>query len=253
MKNALGGVQSALILGGDSDIAIATCKRLIQDRTRTLTLAGRNLDRLDERGHELRSLSPDLDVRRMELNATAFDSHPGFVNEAFSHGDIDLVLVAFGLLGEQARDEHDASSAVDVIQTNFTGAVSLMIPIADRLRDQGHGTIVVLSTVAAERARRSNFIYGASKAGLDWFSQGLGDALHGSGVDVMIVRPGFATTKMTEDLETPPMATDPDAVAAAIIQGLRKQRDIVWVPGKLRWIMSVLRHLPRPVFRKLPV
>ncbi|MEZ4569186.1 MAG: SDR family NAD(P)-dependent oxidoreductase [Thermomicrobiales bacterium] len=119
--------------------------------------------------------------------------------------------------------------------------MSLLIPIADRLVDQGHGTIIVLSSVAAERARRSNFLYGASKAGIDWFSQGLGDALHGSGVDVMIVRPGFAKTKMTSDLDIPPMATDADAVADSIIRGLRRQSEFVWVPGKLRrlWRSSV--------------
>jgi decaprenylphospho-beta-D-erythro-pentofuranosid-2-ulose 2-reductase len=253
MKDALGAVQSALILGGDSDIAFATCKRLASKRLRSLVLAGRNLERLEERAEQLRQTAPQLSVRCIRLDALAFDQHAAFVDEAFTYGDIDLVLVAFGLLGDQQRDEHDARSAVDVIQTNFTGAVSLLIPIADRLVEQGHGTIVVLSTVAAERARRSNFIYGASKAGLDWFAQGLGDALHGKGVDVMIVRPGFATSKMTANLKTPPMATDPESVAAAIENGLRRRKEIVWAPGKLRWVMTVIRHLPRPVFRRIPL
>ncbi len=253
MKNALGSVQSALILGGDSDIAFATSKRLVRDRLRRLVLAGRSIERLQARAAELEAIAPGIDIRCLTLDATDFASHSEFVDAAFEKGDLDLVLVAFGVLGNQLEDEHDAASAIGVIQTNFTGAVSLLVPTADRLRDQGHGTIVVLSTVAAERARRSNYIYGASKAGLDWFSQGLGDALHGSGVDVMIVRPGFATTKMTGDLDTPPMATDADSVAAAIVDGLRKQSDVVWVPGKLRWVMSVLRHLPRPIFRRLPI
>ena len=253
MKNALGSVQSALVLGGDSDIASATCERLLHDRLRTLILAGRDQGRLEARADQLRSLAPEASIRCMALDATAFSSHEGFADDAFSDGDIDLVLVAFGLLGDQQRDELEGARAVEVIETNFTGAVSVLIPITSRLRAQGHGTIVVLSTVAAERARRSNFIYGASKAGLDWFAQGLGDALHGSGVDVLIVRPGFATTKMTADMKTPPLATDADTVADAIVQGLRKRKEIVWVPGKLRWIMSVLRHLPRPIFRRLPL
>jgi decaprenylphospho-beta-D-erythro-pentofuranosid-2-ulose 2-reductase len=253
VKNALGSVQSALILGGDSDIAFATCERLLRDRLRTLILAGRNTERLESRADQLRGLAPSATIRCMPLDAITFDQHEQFVRDAFSHGDIDLVLLAFGLLGDQQRDEKIASEAIGVIQTNFTGAVSLLVHIATRLEDQGHGTIVVLSSVAAERARRSNFIYGASKAGLDWFAQGLGDALHGKGVDVLIVRPGFAVTKMTSGLKTPPMATDADAVADAIIDGIRSGSRIVWVPGKLRWVMSVLRHMPHRVFRKLPL
>ena len=253
MKNALGSVQSALILGGDSDIAFATCERMLRDRLTRIILAGRNSERLETRAAELRAIAPDADISWQVLDAIDFDSHGQFVESVFDEGDVDLVLVAFGLLGDQHLDEHDARRAIDVAQTNFTGAMSLLIPISDRLQEQGHGTIVVLSSVAAERPRRSNFIYGASKAGIDWFAQGLGDALQGSGVDVLIVRPGFATTKMTSDLETPPMATDPETIAEAITDGLRRRREIVWVPGKLRWVMSVIRHLPRPIFRRLPI
>jgi len=253
MKNALGSVQSALVLGGDSDIAIATCERMLRDRLRRLILAGRTLERLEARAAHLRALAPGASIQCIALDATAFDDHSAFAAEAFAGGDIDLVLLAFGLLGDQPRDEREAAHAVEVIQTNFTGAVSLLIPIAQRLRAQGHGTLVVLSSVAAERARRSNFIYGASKAGLDWFAQGLGDSLQGSGVNVMVVRPGFATTKMTAGMKIPPMATDADSVADAIIAGLRKRKETVWVPGKLRWVMTVIRHLPRPLFRRLPL
>jgi decaprenylphospho-beta-D-erythro-pentofuranosid-2-ulose 2-reductase len=253
VKDALGEVQSALVLGGNSDIAAATLERLVRRRTRRVILAGRDLGQLERRASRLRELGA-AEVRCVAFDALDFPSHAGFVNELFNDGyDIDLVLLAFGKLGNQQRDERDAAGALDVIQSNFTGAVSVLIPVAERLRAQGHGTIVVMSSVAAERARRSNFVYGASKAGLDWFSQGLGDALHGSGVRVMIVRPGFATTKMTAGLETPPMASRPDDVARAIVAGIRANREIVWVPGKLRWIMSVLRHLPRPVFRRLRV
>jgi decaprenylphospho-beta-D-erythro-pentofuranosid-2-ulose 2-reductase len=253
MKDALGEIQSALVLGGDSDIAAATLERLVRRRTRRVILAGRDLERLERRARHLRDIGATR-VDCMAFDALDFGSHESFVGEVFQDiQDVDLVLLAFGTLGSQERDEHDGSKAVDVIQSNFTGAVSVLVPLADRLRAQGHGTIVVMSSVAAERARRSNFIYGASKAGLDWFSQGLGDALNGSGVRVMIVRPGFATTKMTAGLDTPPLASDADDVARAIIAGLRADREIVWVPGKLRWIMTVIRHLPRPIFRRLRV
>lgn len=252
MKNATGAVQSLLVLGGDSDIANTLLSRLVRRRTTSVTLAGRDETALRDRASELNRVS-GVEVHIEPFDALDFGSHPAFVERVFEHGDIDLVLVAFGSLGEQTRDERDAESALKVIQSNYTGAVSVLIPVADRLRKQGHGSIVVMSSVAAERPRRSNFIYGSSKAGLDWFAQGLGDALHGSGVHVMVVRPGFATTKMTDHLDTPPMASTPDEIADAIIDGIRKRRELVWVPGKLRWVMSVLRHLPRPIFRRLKV
>lgn len=255
MKDALGDVQSVLVLGGDSDIAIATCERLIRSRARRIILAGRDARPLEARAAQLRSAAAtEINISSMHFDALDFASHGDFVASVFDGGeDIDLVLVAFGVLGDQGRDEHSGSRALQVVQSNFSGAVSVLIPIADRLVEQGHCTIVVMSSVAAERARRSNFIYGASKAGLDWFAQGLADALHGSGVNVLIVRPGFATTKMTSGLKTPPMATTPETVADAIVEGVRKDRQIVWVPGKLRYVMSVLRHLPRPIFRRLPL
>jgi decaprenylphospho-beta-D-erythro-pentofuranosid-2-ulose 2-reductase len=253
VKDALGDVQSVLVLGGDSDIAIATCRQLIERRTRKIILAGRDVQRLESRAAQLRG-SGDIDITCLHFDAIDFESHDDFVAQAFEGSeDIDLVLLAFGVLGNQQRDEHSGSLALHVIQANFSGAVSVLIPVAEKLVSQGHGTLVVLSSVAAERARRSNFIYGASKAGLDWFAQGLSDALRGTGVHVLVVRPGFATTKMTSDLKTPPMASTPDEIATAIVEGVRNGRDIVWVPRKLRVVMAILRHLPGSVFRRLPI
>jgi decaprenylphospho-beta-D-erythro-pentofuranosid-2-ulose 2-reductase len=110
---------------------------------------------------------------------------------------------------------------------------------------------VVLSSVAGERVRRSNFVYGSSKAGLDGFAQGLGDSLVGTGVDVLVVRPGFVHSAMTEGRETPPLSTTPEAVADAVADALVAGRHTVWVPGTFRFVMSAFRHLPRPVWRRL--
>jgi decaprenylphospho-beta-D-erythro-pentofuranosid-2-ulose 2-reductase len=164
-----------------------------------------------------------------------------------------MVLVAFGMLGDQAHDERDPVAAVRVAQTNYTGAVSAGLVCGRALQAQGHGSLVVLSSVAAERARRSNFIYGSAKAGLDAFTQGLGDALHGTGVHVMVVRPGFVRTSMTAGRPETPLATTPEAVATAIELGLRRRSETVWVPGALRLVMAALRHVPRPLFRRLPL
>ncbi|MDN0195270.1 decaprenylphospho-beta-D-erythro-pentofuranosid-2-ulose 2-reductase [Streptomyces sp. S.PNR 29] len=251
MKDAFGFPQSLLVLGGTSEIALATARRLIARRTRTVWLAGRPSPALEESAGHLRGLGAE--VHTVAFDALSPESHEGVLGKVFAEGDIDMVLLAFGVLGDQAHDEREPASAVRVAQTNYTGAVSAGLVSARALQAQGHGSLVVLSSVAGERARRSNFIYGSSKAGLDAFAQGLGDALHGTGVHVMVVRPGFVRSKMTAGLEQTPLATTPEAVATAIELGLRRRSELVWVPGALRLVMSALRHVPRAVFRRLPL
>ncbi|MFC9505250.1 decaprenylphospho-beta-D-erythro-pentofuranosid-2-ulose 2-reductase [Streptomyces sp. NPDC057002] len=251
MKDAFGLPQSLLVLGGTSEIALATARRLIARRTRTVWLAGRPSAALEEAAGRLRGLGAD--VHTIAFDALDPGSHEGVLGKVFAEGDIDMVLLAFGLLGDQARDEREPEAAVRVAQTNYTGAVSASLVCARALQSQGHGSLVVMSSVAGERARRANFIYGSSKAGLDAFAQGLGDALHGTGVHVMVVRPGFVRTRMTAGLPEAPLATTPEAVATAVELGLRRRSETVWVPGALRVVMAALRHLPRAVFRRLPI
>ncbi|MER6269193.1 decaprenylphospho-beta-D-erythro-pentofuranosid-2-ulose 2-reductase [Streptomyces sp900105755] len=251
MKDAFGMPQSLLVLGGTSEIALATARRLIARRTRTVWLAGRPSPGLEQAAEQLRTLGPD--VHTVPFDALDPESHETALGKVFADGDIDLVLLAFGILGDQATDEREPVNAVRVAQTNYTGAVSAGLVAARALQTQGHGSLVVLSSVAGERARRANFIYGSSKAGLDAFTQGLGDALHGTGVHVMVVRPGFVRTRMTRGLAEAPLATTPEAVATAIELGLRRRSEVVWVPGTLRVVMSALRHTPRSVFRRLPI
>jgi len=249
VKDAFGLPQSLLVLGGTSEIALATARRLVVRRARTVWLAGRPSPALESAAAELRALGAD--VHTAAFDALDPESHETVLGKIFAQGDIDMVLLAFGILGDQAHDERDPVAAVRVAQTNYTGAVSAGLVSARALQTQGHGSLVVLSSVAGERARRANFIYGSSKAGLDTFTQGLGDALHGTGVHVMVVRPGFVRSRMTAGLEEAPLATTPEAVATAIELGLRRRSEAVWVPGALRVVMSALRHLPRGVFRRL--
>jgi decaprenylphospho-beta-D-erythro-pentofuranosid-2-ulose 2-reductase len=251
MKDAFGTPQSLLVLGGTSEIGLATARRLIIRRTRKVWLAGRPSPALDTAAEQLRSLGAE--VRTVAFDALDPGSHEEVLGKAFADGDIDMVLLAFGVLGDQARDEAAPLAAVHVAQTNYTGAVSAGLVCAGALQTQGHGSLVVLSSADCERARRVNFIYGSSKAGLDAFAQGLGDAMYGTGVHVMIVRPGFVRSKMTAGREEAPLATTPEAVATAIELGLRRRSETVWVPGAMRVVMSALRHLPRAVFRSLPV
>ncbi|MFE2040175.1 SDR family NAD(P)-dependent oxidoreductase [Streptomyces sp. NPDC059477] len=251
MKDAPDLPRTLLVLGGTSEIALATARRLIARRTRTVWLAGRPSPALEEAARDLRALGAD--VRTVPFDALDPGAHEDVLGKVFAEGTVDMVLLAFGVLGDQARDEREPVDAVRVVQTNFTGAVSAGLISARALQDQGRGSLVVLSSVAGERARRSDFIYGSSKAGLDVFTQGLGDALYGTGVHVMVVRPGFVRTRSTSAREEIPPATTPEAVATAIELGLRRRSETVWVPGALRVLMSALRHLPRAAFRRLPL
>jgi decaprenylphospho-beta-D-erythro-pentofuranosid-2-ulose 2-reductase len=250
VKDALGSVQSVLVLGGASDIARATVKALVADRARAVTLAVRRPEQLDDVGRELKEAGA-TDVRVLAFDADDLESHPAFVAEAFAGGDVDLVLLAFGVLGDADHTRVDRKAALELLHTNVMGSVSVLMPVVERLKAQGHGTVVVLSSVAGERVRKSNFPYGASKAALDGFASGLADHLHGSGVHVMVVRPGFVATKMTAGMEKKPMSTTPERVAQVIVEGLRKGADTVWAPPSIRWVFAALRHLPRPLFRRL--
>jgi decaprenylphospho-beta-D-erythro-pentofuranosid-2-ulose 2-reductase len=251
MNDALGSPQSVLLLGGSSEIGLAIARKLVERRARTVVLAGRNPEDLKPAADALAAAgATTTDV--VAFDALDHSGHDAFVDDVFGrHGDFDMVIVAFGLLGDQAEAEEDTAAAVRVLQTNFVGAVSVSLPVARRFRQQGHGTLLVLSSVAGERARRANFVYGSSKAGLDAFSQGLGDALVGSGARVVIVRPGFVHTKMTAGMKAAPLSTTPEAVAEAVVRGLEKGDEIIWAPAPLRFVMSAMRHLPRAVFRKI--
>lgn len=252
MKDALGRVQTVLVLGGTSDIALATVDALLRASTRRFVLAGRNLEALEAVAEPRRERGATVEVARFD--ATDFASHPDFVaSMTKEHGDFDLVLLAFGVLGDQEHDEHDPGAVVDVINGNFTGAASIGTAVAEQLRTQGHGTLVVLSSVAGEKVRRANYVYGSAKAGMDAFFLGLGEALRGSGAKVLVVRPGFVHTKMTEGMEAAPLAVTAEQVAADIVKGIRRGSDLVWSPMPIRGVMAVLRHVPRPLFRRLPI
>lgn len=251
MSDAFGRYRTILVLGGGSEIGLATAKRLVDGGTKNVILAARRPDVLRSSADELRGRGAE-DIEVLDFDALDLGSHPPLVAELFERDrDIDLVLLVFGTLPDEEAAEKDASIAIEAARTNYVGAVSVLLPIASSMLAQGHGTIVVLSSVAAERGRRSNYVYGSSKAGLDTFCQGLADRLHPSGVRLLVVRPGFVSSSMTRGLDPAPLAVTPDEVAEAIVDGLSGSAPIIWVPAKLRWVMSGLRHLPRAVFRRL--
>jgi decaprenylphospho-beta-D-erythro-pentofuranosid-2-ulose 2-reductase len=248
--DALGNPQSVLVLGATSEIALATVARLARPKLDRVILAGRPGPGRSEAATQVKHLANT--VTEIDFDAEDTGSHAELINSVFTAGDIDIVLLAFGVLGDQEEAERDPAAAVEVAQINYVGAVSIGLNVAQRLNVQGHGVLVVLSSVAGERARRSNFVYGSTKAGLDAFAIGLGDAMHGNGPRVLVVRPGFVRTKMTAHLPDAPLAVDADDVAERLVTAIRKGRETVYAPGAMRVVMSGLRHLPRPVFRRLP-
>jgi decaprenylphospho-beta-D-ribofuranose 2-oxidase len=252
-RGARDSADRVLVLGGSSEIGMAIVRRLASDGPVRPYLIGRDRDRLTSALAELERsgcAGGELDV----VDADDLESHEQVVARAFERmGGFETVVLAVGVLGGQDGLDADRDEALEVMRTNFTGAGSLLLEALRRLRDQGSGTLVVLSSVAAERPRASNAIYGAAKAGLDSLAQGLADATAGTGVRVLVVRPGFVTTRMTAGLEQAPMATTPEAVAEATAQALAGSAHTVWVPGRLRLVFAVLRHLPRAIFRRLPL
>ncbi|HLU57648.1 MAG TPA: decaprenylphospho-beta-D-erythro-pentofuranosid-2-ulose 2-reductase [Pseudonocardia sp.] len=250
MIDAVGNPQSILLLGGTSEIGLAVVEAFASDRPLRVVLAARPSDRLDAARARLEARG--CAVETLPFDAEALDGHADVIGKAFAGGDIDVAVVAFGVLGDNERAWTDASYAVRMAQVNYTAAVSVGVLLAERMREQGHGSIVAFSSVAGERARRSNFVYGSTKAGLDAFYSGLTEALRPHGVAVTVVRPGFVHTRMTEGMRPAPLSTTPEVVAAITVDAVRKRRELVWAPPPVRYLMSVLRHLPRPVFRKLP-
>ncbi len=252
MNDGTGMPQTAVVIGGTSDIGRSILRALVARRLRRVILTGR-----DEVG--LRAVADEL----LGIGATSVDTAFYDVTDAGSHttvakdaaarlGQIDLVLVTAATLGDQALDEVDPQAAARVLDTNFTGPAAALVAFAGILRAQGHGRIVVLSSVAGVRVRRANFVYGSSKSGLDAFAIALGDSLRGTGASVMVVRPGWVATRMTAGLDPGPFATTADAVAADVVAGLGTGAAVVWSPAPLKWVFAVLRLLPGALWRRLP-
>jgi decaprenylphospho-beta-D-erythro-pentofuranosid-2-ulose 2-reductase len=242
--------RRVVVLGGTSEIGLATAAELQRRAPREIALVGRDATALAERAEELRAGGSPR-VLTFELDALALDRHADVLAEAFSElGGVDIVVLAVGELGERGGLPDDVSAAVRVLQVNTVGAGSLLMHAARELRGRG-GTIIVLSSVAAERPRRGNAVYGASKAGLDSLAQSLADDLHDSGVRILVVRPGFVRSRMTQGLKPAPLATTPQAVAEAVLAALDGRAQTIWVPRALRLLMLVMRMIPRPLFRRI--
>lgn len=243
-------MKRVLLLGGTSEIGLAIVREIARRDAVDVTLLGRETGRLAEAAAGLAEIGCER-VEVGELDALAPADHGAAIDAVFARGPCDIVILAIGVLSVAGGFGRDVGDAVNVMAVNFVGCGSLMLHVL-RAMSRG-GTLVVLSSVAGERVRASNAVYGASKAGLDGLAQGLIGAASAAGVRILIVRPGFVTGRMTAGLRRPPLSTTPEAVAADVATALDGSATMIWVPGALRIVMSVLRHLPGPIFRKLPV
>ncbi|MBV9090349.1 MAG: SDR family NAD(P)-dependent oxidoreductase [Mycobacteriaceae bacterium] len=244
------GREVVVIFGGRSEIGGELAVRLA--RGATVVLAARRPQLLDAQQAAVRAAGADA-VHVTGFDADDLASHGPLLDAITAeHGPISTAVLAFGILGDAARAEKDAEHAVQIAHTDYVAQISLLTHLAQRMREAGRGKLVVFSSVAGVRVRRANYVYGSAKAGLDGFASGLADALHGTGVQLLIVRPGFVIGRMTAGMTPAPMSSTPSAVAAATARALAKGRRTVWVPPMLRPVFFGLRLLPQPVWRRLP-
>ncbi|WP_319452121.1 MULTISPECIES: SDR family NAD(P)-dependent oxidoreductase [unclassified Mycobacterium] len=239
-----------VIFGGRSEIGVELATRLA--RGATVVLAARRAEQLVDQVAAVTAAGA-VAVHTREFDADDLASHAPLVASIVAeHGPVDTAVLAFGILGDQARAEVDAAHAAAVVHTDFTAQVSLLTVLATTMRAAGRGSIVAFSSVAGARVRRANYVYGSAKAGLDGFTAGLDDALNGSGVHLLVVRPGFVVGRMTEGMTPAPLSSTPAQVADAAALALRRRRRQVWVPRSLALLVFGFAMMPRSVWRRMP-
>src|ERR1700694_2150862 len=252
MLDAVGNPQTILLLGGTSEIGLAICERYLRTAPARIVLAALPDDPGREDAVAQMKAAGARAVELIDFDAVDTDSHTKVIDTAFAAGDVDVAIVAFGLLGDAEELWQNQRKAVQIAEINYTAAVSVGVLLGEKMRAQGFGQIIAMSSAAGERVRRSNFVYGSTKAGLDGFYLGLGEALREYGVRVLVIRPGQARTRMSAYIKAAPLTVDKKYVAELAVTSSAKGKELVWAPGACRYVVMVLRHIPRPIFRKLP-
>jgi decaprenylphospho-beta-D-erythro-pentofuranosid-2-ulose 2-reductase len=243
VKDAFGAVQSVVLMGGTSEIGLAIVRELPRQAGSTVHLLGP------------RQPDPLPSIAGSEVVWTTWDARGEAESAAIALGesarDIDVVVMAVGILGAASTGSDPAATA-ELFATNLTGPAAALVACARRLRAQRHGTVIVVSSVAGLRPRSANWVYGASKAGLDFFARGLASELVPAGIRVLVVRPGFVHGRMTAGRRPAPLATTPEAVAKVTVAALSGRRAVVYAPGSLRVVFAALRCVPSAIYARLP-
>lgn len=243
---AAGGV--ALMIGGTSDIGRATARRLAAEM-RVVQLAGRDVERLEREARDLRvRTGASVTVHRCDVLEA--DGGVGLVQALEPLADVAVCVV--GALGDQSGSQRDAQAAGEIIAVNYVGPALLLGALAERFEARGAGTLVGVGSVAGDRGRGSNYLYGSAKAGLAAFLSGLRNRLAGKGVHVVTVKPGYVRTRMTDGMDLPEALTvEPDEVADAIVRAVRRRRDVIYVRRRWRFLMWLVRAIPERAFKRL--
>ncbi|RMG41895.1 MAG: SDR family oxidoreductase [Candidatus Dadabacteria bacterium] len=240
------------VFGACSAIAIEVARLYAADG-HELYLVARNEERLETVAADLRARGASK-VEIFSIDFLNTDAHHGLVEDIISKAEsLDLALVAYGLLGDQLQAQRSFKKARKIIDTNFTSVVSLLTLLSNLMEKNASGTIAVISSVAGDRGRKSNYIYGSAKGGLNIFLQGLRNRLSTSGVHVLTVKPGFVDTPMTADFKKGLLWSKPEVVAAGIVKAVRKKKDIVYLPWFWRYIMLIIRHIPEKLFKRMSI
>ena len=239
--------MTTLILGAHSDIALAIAKEFAA-QGHDLILAARKPERLEPTATALRE-QYGKHISTLDFDATDYDGHIAFVEGLNPFPD--HVVCCFGYLGNNEKSLTDPEEANRILEVNFNGAISILNPLAERFEGRASGSIIGISSVAGDRGRASNILYGAAKAGFTTYLSALRNRVYPKGVHVMTVKPGFVRTKMLGDLETPAAITaSSEEVAKAVWKGFRKQRSVIYTKASWRPIMWIIKHLPEFIFKR---
>jgi short-subunit dehydrogenase len=238
-----------LITGANSDIAEALARKFAMSEKADMLLASRDMELLEKKGRDLK-LRYGVNVTPLYLDITDYGSHASFYNSLDPKPDV--VVAAFGYLGDQLKAQSDFSEARAIIEVNYAGAVSLLEIVAADFEKRGAGSIIGVGSVAGERGRQSNYIYGSAKAGFNAYMAGLRNRLTKSGAHALTVLPGFVRTKMTDGLPLPEkLIGEPEQVANDIYRAFKCKRNVVYTLWFWRWIMMVIKSIPEFIFKRM--
>ena len=249
--NAQEDGEVIVVFGGRSEIGLSVAERLAPGRI--VVLAARAGSDLTLQRRALKHAGA-AEVATVDFDADAVENHADVVDSIETvHGPIEIAVLAFGILGDQQRAEYDSADTARILHTDFVAQAALLVELSTRMRARRSGVLVAFSSVAGIRVRRANFVYGSAKAGLDGFATGLADALHGSGVTLVIPRPGFVIGRMTEGMSPAPFSSTPAQVADVVVERITARKPgAVWIPWQLRILYMIARVVPQWLWRRAP-
>lgn len=254
VANGVGEITTVWVFGGTSDLAVASVAELARTGVARTVLLCRDVEKAGEVSKTLAADHPRMEIHVRRFDGSDTDSIPAIVDGLVEEfGDVDVAIVAHAVLGGDVDLLRDTAGLRELGDVNYTGTTMVLASVARQMSRQRYGRLVLFSSVAGVRVRRANVAYGATKAGIDAFAQGLDHLLADQGASLLIVRPGFVRTKMTAGMDDAPMSTTSDVVGRSVARAIRSRKRIVWIPGTLRWVFLVLRLLPTWVWRRLPV